>query len=65
MFPLQLTILGAHMVNNPQTSDVTFVVEGRPFHAHRVQLLNSSEIFKVGGGKGAGGETPGHEGGAV
>ncbi|PSC71051.1 ARM REPEAT PROTEIN INTERACTING WITH ABF2-like isoform B [Micractinium conductrix] len=42
-----LTILGAHMVNNPQTSDVTFVVEGRPFHAHRVQLLNSSEIFKT------------------
>lgn len=41
------TMLGAHMVNNPMSSDVTFVVEGRPFLAHKVQLLNSSEIFRT------------------
>ncbi|KAL4437552.1 hypothetical protein ABPG77_003533 [Micractinium sp. CCAP 211/92] len=41
------TMLGAHMVNNPMSSDVTFIVEGRPFLAHKVQLLNSSEIFRT------------------
>jgi hypothetical protein len=43
---LQQTLLGAHMVNSSKLSDVTFVVEGRPFHAHRVGLLHSSEIFR-------------------
>lgn len=46
-FPLRQTMLGAHMVNNPMSSDVTFIVEGRPFLAHKVQLLNSSEIFRT------------------
>ena len=33
-------------MNNEKLSDVTFVVEGRPFHAHRIALLGSSEIFR-------------------
>lgn len=40
-------ILGGQYVNNPKLSDVTFIVEGRPFHAHRIALLASSEIFKT------------------
>lgn len=28
-------------------SDIKFIVEGRPFHAHRIALLSSSEIFKT------------------
>lgn len=28
-------------------SDVTFVVDGRPFHAHKIALLASSEIFRT------------------
>lgn len=34
-------------MNNAKMSDVTFVVEGRPFHAHRIALLGSSEIFRT------------------
>ena len=39
--------LGASFVNSPKLSDVTFVVEGRSFHAHRIALLNASEIFRT------------------
>ena len=38
--------LGEQYVNNSTLSDVTFVVEGRKFHAHRIALLASSDIFK-------------------
>ena len=34
-------------VNNPTLSDVTFVVEGRTFHAHRIALLASSDTFRA------------------
>lgn len=35
------------MVNNPLSSDVKFIVEGREFLGHKVQLLNSSDFFKT------------------
>lgn len=44
---LPQVILGGQFVNNPKLSDVTFIIEGRPFHAHRIALLASSEIFKT------------------
>ena len=34
------------MVNNPQFSDVTFVVEGRSLHAHQFILFARSEDFR-------------------
>ena len=33
-------------VNNATLADVTFVVEGRTFHAHRIALLASSDAFR-------------------
>ena len=33
-------------MNNPTMSDVTFLVEGRKFHCHRIALLASSDTFK-------------------
>lgn len=40
--------LGAQYVNNRDTlPDVTFLVEGRHFYAHRIALLASSEAFRA------------------
>jgi hypothetical protein len=39
--------LGERFVNNATLSDVTFLVEGRPFHAHRIALLASSDTFRA------------------
>jgi hypothetical protein len=39
-------LLGSKYVNSQTLSDVTFIVEGRPFYAHRIALLASSEIFQ-------------------
>ena len=39
--------LGEQYVNNPTLSDVTFMVEGRKFHAHRIALLASSDTFRA------------------
>ena len=34
-------------VNNQTLADVTFVVEGRKFYAHRIALLASSDAFRA------------------
>lgn len=38
--------LGTQYVNNKSLSDVTFIVEGEEFYAHKIALLSSSEIFR-------------------
>ncbi|GAB4819192.1 hypothetical protein N2152v2_006238 [Parachlorella kessleri] len=44
--PNQQVLLGSKYVNSQTLSDVTFIVEGRAFYAHRIALLASSEIFQ-------------------
>ena len=38
---------GEEYVNSKTLTDVTFSVEGRPFYAHRIALLASSEAFRA------------------
>lgn len=38
---------GEEYVNSKTLTDVTFLVEDRPFYAHRIALLASSEAFRA------------------
>jgi ankyrin repeat/BTB/POZ domain-containing protein 2 len=35
------------MLNNSEFSDVTFIVEGRPFYGHKIIISQLSEKFKA------------------
>ncbi|KAF9677572.1 hypothetical protein SADUNF_Sadunf08G0121700 [Salix dunnii] len=45
--PTPQVYLGEQYVNNATLSDVTFLVEGRQFYAHRICLLASSDAFRA------------------
>ncbi|XP_030486794.2 ARM REPEAT PROTEIN INTERACTING WITH ABF2 [Cannabis sativa] len=45
--PTPQVYLGEQYVNNPTLSDVTFLVEGKRFYAHRICLLASSDTFRA------------------
>ncbi|KAG8473921.1 hypothetical protein CXB51_033676 [Gossypium anomalum] len=45
--PTPQVYLGEQYVNNPTLSDVTFLVEGKRFYAHRICLLASSDAFRA------------------
>ncbi|KAJ4955125.1 hypothetical protein NE237_011908 [Protea cynaroides] len=45
--PTPQVYLGEEHVNNATVSDISFLVEGRHFHAHRIALLASSDTFRA------------------
>ncbi|XP_068659199.1 ARM REPEAT PROTEIN INTERACTING WITH ABF2-like [Aristolochia californica] len=45
--PTPQVYLGEQYVNSATLSDVTFLVEGRRFYAHRIALLASSDAFRA------------------
>ncbi|KAI8471320.1 MAG: armadillo/beta-catenin repeat family protein [Monoraphidium minutum] len=47
--PARTVYLGEEYVNSRTLADVTFLVEGRPFYAHRIALLASSDAFRRAG----------------
>ncbi|KAG1331726.1 ARM REPEAT PROTEIN INTERACTING WITH ABF2 [Cocos nucifera] len=45
--PTPQVYLGEQFVNNSTLSDVTFLVKGKRFYAHRIALLASSDAFRA------------------
>ncbi|CAK9147058.1 unnamed protein product [Ilex paraguariensis] len=45
--PVPQVYLGEQFVNNATLSDVTFLIEGKRFYAHRICLLASSDAFRA------------------
>ncbi|XP_010666244.2 ARM REPEAT PROTEIN INTERACTING WITH ABF2 [Beta vulgaris subsp. vulgaris] len=45
--PISQVYLGEQYVNSPTLSDVTFLVQGKRFFAHRICLLASSDAFRA------------------
>ncbi|KAL8100814.1 ARM REPEAT PROTEIN INTERACTING WITH ABF2-like [Apium graveolens] len=45
--PVCQVYLGEKFVNNSTLSDVTFLIEGKRFYAHRICLLASSDAFRA------------------
>ncbi|KFK25551.1 hypothetical protein AALP_AA8G129600 [Arabis alpina] len=45
--PTQQVFLGEEFVNNPSMSDVTFLIDGKEFYAHKIGLVASSDIFRA------------------
>ncbi|KAL9274150.1 ARM REPEAT PROTEIN INTERACTING WITH ABF2-like protein [Drosera capensis] len=45
--PISQVYLGEQFVNNETLSDVTFLIEGKRFYAHRICLLASSDAFRA------------------
>ncbi|KAF8050925.1 hypothetical protein N665_1854s0008 [Sinapis alba] len=45
--PSQRVFLGEEFVNSPTLSDVTFLIDGKQFYAHKICLVASSDIFRA------------------
>ncbi|VVB14309.1 unnamed protein product [Arabis nemorensis] len=45
--PTQRVFLGQEFVNNRTLSDVTFLIDGKQFYAHKICLVASSDIFRA------------------
>ena len=42
-----MTFSDPRFVNNPELSDVQFLIEGRVFYGHKIILVNASERFRA------------------
>lgn len=47
MFRFPCMPLHLQYVNNQTLADITFLVEGKKFYAHRIALLASSDAFRA------------------
>lgn len=44
---LFILISDARYVNNPELSDIQFLIEGKLFYAHKIILVNASNRFRA------------------